>query len=98
MNATTRFAKTGTKFQVGQTVIIPSFRDIEHVLTDGEYVILHGDNLSVYDVAQNRETAECMANELGDSEGFVAVHVKGKRQEVQQYWRDVVADCYGLQN
>lgn len=99
MNATKRVAQAGIKFAVGQTVSIPSFSLIDHELKNGDYVILNGSDLSIYDVASNRMTAEVMAGELGDDgEGYVAVEVTNRGQAVQQYWRDVVADCWGLQN
>lgn len=100
MNATTRFKNSGLKFELGQTLSIPFYKqNIEHVLLDGEYVALRGSDFSIYDVALNRETAQTMADELGDDgSGFVLVKVTKRGQEVQQYWRDIVADCWGFQN
>lgn len=99
MNATSRVAKAGIKFRVNQTVSIENYpRNIEHVLVDGEYVVLNGDDLSIYDVAENWETAETMSTELGDGSGFVIVKVTKAGQEVMQHWRDIVADCWELQN
>jgi hypothetical protein len=101
MNATTRVTQAGIKFEVGQEIVIPSYpRNIDYVLEDGEYVVLEGDDLSIYDVAQNWETAETMAFDHGATgTGYVLVKVTKKNgQEVMQYWRDQVADCWGFQN
>lgn len=99
MNATVRVAQAGIKFQVRQLVTIDSYpANIEHVLKDGEYVVLNGADLSIYDVAENWETAETMSTEMGDGSGFVLVKVTGKGQEVMQYWRDIATDCWGIKN
>lgn len=97
MNATTRIAEAGIKFQVGQVVTIPFYpTNIEVVVEDNQYVILNAYDLSVEDVATDRETAESMATELGDGQGYIAVRVTTKGQEVMQYWRDIVADCWSV--
>lgn len=100
MSATQRVADAGIKFKVGQTVTIDSYpRDIEHVLKDGEYVVLNGDDLSLEDVAENWETAETLSVELGDDHsGYVLVKVTKSGQQVMQHWRDIAADCWELQN
>jgi hypothetical protein len=100
MNATERIEAAGIDFKVGQTITIPSFPSfIHHVLENGEYVILDGETLEVVDVAFGHEAAETYANEIdGTTAGHIAVQVTHDGNEVQQYWRDIVADCWGFQN
>lgn len=101
MNATERVEERGIRWSVGDLVTIPNYPTvILHTLEDGEYVIHDALTLDVYDVAENRETAESMANEIEGSEGagWIAIHVTQDGQEVMQYWRDIVSDCWDLPN
>ena len=103
MNATDRIAAKGLDFKVGQTVSIetPWSEPIRHTIADGEWVVLDAATLEIYDIADNRETAESMAYERdseGTTSGYVAVHVTTDGMTVEQHWRDVVADCWGLEN
>jgi hypothetical protein len=103
MNATERIEAAGIEFRVGQTLSIetPWGEPIGHTLVDGEYVILDAKTLKVYDVADGWETGESMAMERdseGTEAGYVAVKVTKDGQEVMQQWRDLVADCWGVDN
>lgn len=91
--------KYGVDYKLGETVDIEvPWKDepIKHVLEVGQYVILQAQTLKVYDVAENWETAESMAMEYNeDSAGYIAIQITPKGQEVQEHWRELVADCYG---
>ena len=104
MNATERIEQAGLTFKSGQTVtmVLPwSEETLDHVLEDGDYVILDAKTLGVQDVADNWESAETYALDVSNVHGYVVVMVDDEEDEgfhVMQNIRNEVADCWGLDN